>query len=465
MPFQDSGGSAGPSNLRAKLNGFPWLTAGVLYTLSWAWSLLRPNTLYWDDWQYIFDQPSRSLNRTFLETGLPPWRALIDQEMLLLGHFLFPILSFVFFFIAGILYYLLLKKIEFLSSIELKFLTLIFLMASLNHARVAKVMFGYTTSYFLFFLGWTIYVYSRSWRFRLIGLSFLFLSFMTHSLLFFSSLILIQILYLQRMALLQRKFKSAFSLTIPIVLISVTYIVLRSNFWMPKNEYVTYQKIYHLGVARSLVLYLPFTICCLITYPLFCVKKRLPKGLTLLFIGTFALAVSLTPYVISNNINRYVFSYNIGWESRHLLLVPIGLSFIVVGLSQMISKRTQFVAKAALICFVLLNMFVGIQYHLQSLQQSELVEYLKKEQISQLISEIHDETRRFKGRGASFTEYEIFGMLKEAGYLYPTRVGYKFSCNKRGRGVILSIRSDKSIFDAFLNQNTGLIVDLMPCGS
>ncbi|MFZ9804670.1 MAG: hypothetical protein ACO3DA_08660, partial [Ilumatobacteraceae bacterium] len=32
------------------LAGFPWVSAIVLYTLSWGWSLLRPNTLYWDDW-------------------------------------------------------------------------------------------------------------------------------------------------------------------------------------------------------------------------------------------------------------------------------------------------------------------------------------------------------------------------------------------------------------------------------
>jgi len=82
-----------------------------------------------------------------------------------------------------------------------------------------------------------------------------------------------------------------------------------------------------------------------------------------------------------------------------------------------------------------------------------------------LISEIHDETERFRGRGAFFTEYEIFGMLKKAGYSYPNRVGYSFLCDMRGRGVKLTISLRQSIFDAFLNQNTGLIVDLMPCGS
>ncbi|MCX6531468.1 MAG: hypothetical protein NTY54_03990 [Actinobacteria bacterium] len=32
------------------MDGFPWVSAIILYTLSWGWSLLRPNTLYWEDW-------------------------------------------------------------------------------------------------------------------------------------------------------------------------------------------------------------------------------------------------------------------------------------------------------------------------------------------------------------------------------------------------------------------------------
>ncbi|MFZ9058088.1 MAG: hypothetical protein ACO20J_00935, partial [Ilumatobacteraceae bacterium] len=39
------------------LAGFPWVSAIVLYTLSWGWSLLRPNTLYWDHWLIYFNQP------------------------------------------------------------------------------------------------------------------------------------------------------------------------------------------------------------------------------------------------------------------------------------------------------------------------------------------------------------------------------------------------------------------------
>ena len=67
------------------LEGFPWKLATILYTLSWGWSLLRPNTLYWDDWTYIYGRPKSYLNEIFVKTGLPPWRALIDQELIAFG--------------------------------------------------------------------------------------------------------------------------------------------------------------------------------------------------------------------------------------------------------------------------------------------------------------------------------------------------------------------------------------------
>ena len=76
------------------LDGFPWLLATVLYTLSWGWSLLRPNTLYWDDWAYVYNRPKSFLNQIFVDTGLPPWRALIDQELIAIGYWTIPVLTF-----------------------------------------------------------------------------------------------------------------------------------------------------------------------------------------------------------------------------------------------------------------------------------------------------------------------------------------------------------------------------------
>ena len=59
------------------LAGFPWVSAIVLYTLSWGWSLLRPNTLYWDDWEVYFDRPLNNGIKTLDVMGRAPWGGLV----------------------------------------------------------------------------------------------------------------------------------------------------------------------------------------------------------------------------------------------------------------------------------------------------------------------------------------------------------------------------------------------------
>ena len=131
--------------------GFPWLTALAVYTISWGWSLIRPNTLYWDDWAYIYNQPKTYLNEIFSKTGLAPWRAFIDQELLGVGYWTIRWLTFAMFFMAGVFLFEILKKIPFISLGQNRSIVLLFLIIPLNHARISLTMFGYTTSYFLFF--------------------------------------------------------------------------------------------------------------------------------------------------------------------------------------------------------------------------------------------------------------------------------------------------------------------------
>ena len=126
--------------------GFPWLIAFLTYTVSWGWSLIRPNTLYWDDWAYIYDRPKSYLNEIFLKTGLPPWRALVDQELLGVGYWTIRWLTFIMFFATGLFLFEILKKIPFFSLAQRQSIVLLFLVFPLNHARVPLVMFGYTTS-------------------------------------------------------------------------------------------------------------------------------------------------------------------------------------------------------------------------------------------------------------------------------------------------------------------------------
>ena len=131
---------------RSTLDGFPWRLATVLYTLSWGGSLLRPNTLYWDDWAFIYGQPKSYLNQIFIDTGLPPWRAIIDQELIAIGYWTLPVLTFFMFYGSSICLYLILQKVSAISKNQNEFITLLFLILPINHSRIALVLFGYTTS-------------------------------------------------------------------------------------------------------------------------------------------------------------------------------------------------------------------------------------------------------------------------------------------------------------------------------
>ena len=85
------------------LDGFPWVSAIVLYTLSWGWSLLRPNTLYWDDWILAFMQPPKTGWLISRSMGVAPWSRLIDWSLLVLGTWTLRVASFTIFFVAGFL--------------------------------------------------------------------------------------------------------------------------------------------------------------------------------------------------------------------------------------------------------------------------------------------------------------------------------------------------------------------------
>lgn len=446
-----------------KLHGFPWRTAALLYAMSWGGLLLQPKTLYWDDWQYISNQPKRSLNSIFLETGLPPWRAVFDQELLLLGYATIPALTFLMYFGSGLFLFLILKKTNYVEISNLPLLILVFMTSSVNHARIAKVMFGYTTSYFLFFAAWALWANGRSMRTRIPALLLFFLSFMTHSFLIFLILPIIHTVFSQNTPDVIKKVKEAIPSILVLLTIAITYVLLRSIYWQPQGRHSNYQKIYVDGVIMSATLFIPFAVCCIWAFFRHRSARRVSNGLMMILLGSFASAFALFPYLISNNIDRYIFTFNIGWQSRHLMLTPLGISFIVVGLSQLISKKKHYIAKLALTLSVLVNIFVGMQYYLQSLQQNEITNLFKAQKIESVISEFSDETARFKGRGATYSEYELFGMLNEAGYPYPKRVGYKFVCKANPDGAKLTIKSDKPFLDAFLSRNTGTYFEITKC--
>ncbi|MFM8521007.1 MAG: hypothetical protein ACKOBK_02700, partial [Acidimicrobiaceae bacterium] len=235
------------------LAGFPWVSAIVLYTLSWGWSLLRPNTLYWDDWNDLFQRNKWFARDYYLSTGRPPWEGVAHALLTPIGVWTFTYLTFILFFASGLLLYLILRPTSFFPDQDLKFVVLIFMIVPVNHARISAIIFQYTTSYFLFFLGWFVLVRFKSTKSFAFSCVILFLSFKTHSFLFFVLLPFLHFGWLNRAKLtdLKRLNRINFKLLV-IAVLPVLYVISRSVFWPPSESWQAYQQPTRAGVLTGL---------------------------------------------------------------------------------------------------------------------------------------------------------------------------------------------------------------------
>ncbi len=449
--------------------GFPWLTAFLAYTFSWGWSLIRPSTLYWDDWAYIYDRPKSYLNEIFLKTGLPPWRALIDQELLGVGYWTIRWLTFIMFFAAGLFLFEILKKISFISLAQSRSIVLLFLIFPLNHARVPLVMFGYTTSYFLFFLAWMLLVKRSSWSLFLSACVCFMWSFMTHSFLIFTLLPILHFAYLHREQLICKKPSSKTRAQFGLLLGSlVLYYVARSLYWPPAPEYLWYHTVYPRAVLVSSVYFLPFIVSSIIIVLRIRSGKKVSSKVLIIAAGFLAFAVAVFPYLSSGNLDSRMtfFFWELDWTSRHQLLMPLGAAAITVAIVSFISeKKSKPILALITAVMISLNLFWGIGTYVDSLKKVELKNLLFVELSSDGSQSFVfvDETQRFNFRESAYRLYEFAGLLHNAGKVPVPVVEYE--CGEETNQTKVIISSDKGLLEAFFSRNLGLHLEIGPCKS
>jgi hypothetical protein len=436
--------------------------------LSWGWSLLRPNTLYWDDWSDVFQQDSFYLRRVFIETGRPPWEGVTDGLLFQIGQWSVRIAVFFLFFIATLFLFEILRSTYFLSKLQIRFFILLFLLAPVNHARISLVVFQYTTSYFLFYLGWFVLARYKSSKSFLLACVILFLSFKTHSFLFFVLLPFLHFCWLNRAKLtdLKRLNRIHFQVLV-IAALPVIYVISRSVFWPPSESWQDYQQPTRAGVLTGLWPVLIGLVGMSMIGVRRLKKKRTPVGLVLLIVGFSITALALFPYFAGELYVGYagrpayltVFEFRADWRSRHQLLMPLGLALSVVGLNELLKWRGKnVVVLTVLVISVGLNMFWGSQYFLQSHKQEQLVELFKTTKSEVEIASVEDQTKRFNGRESTFRSYEWTGFMTLAG-ISTDRPG----CEALPSGSALTLKSDTAYLQALATRDLGLYFEIKPC--
>ena len=449
-------------NREPMLAGFPWVSAIILYTLSWGWSLLRPNTLYWDDWAVSFNKPANYGLQYLSDMGQAPWRGLVEFCLAQLGTWTFSIATFAMFFMTSLFIFEILRLAIFLSVSQVRLITILFLIVPVNHARISSAVFDYTFSYFLFFLGWLILVRYRSFKSFALSITLLFLSLKTHSLLFFVLLPFLHFGWLNRKGLLKVKMLSVSHLQVAIIaFMPFLYLILRNIFWSPSAAWVGYHRTSVKGFLMGSILFTP-SVIVLIFFMLWTKKKmQTIRNFALFLAGITITGLALLPYFAGGLYKTYVsiIAFRADWGTRHQLLMPLGLALSVVGLNELFNwRKMNVVFVATIVLSVTLNMFWGSQYFLMSHKQEQLVELFTTTKNKIEIASVEDRAMQFNGRGSSFRSYEWNGFMTLA-EISTDRPG----CETLPSGAALTLKSNTPYLKALVTRNLGLYFEVKRC--
>ena len=364
---------------RAGLRGFPWVPAIVLYTISYGWFWNVRNSYWADDWTG-FVAPSVE-NVDWDSFGFAPWLSLNEVLFNIVGPSWMRLAIFLFFFASGLFVYAISGSFSKLTQFERSSITLLFLLLPFNTARVSLMTFHYSQAYFYFFFGWYLLAISKKTSMFLLACLLFFLSFQMHSLVLFFVLPLLYFLWQLRTDK-KLEFKSRLAV---LTALPVLYVVGRSLFWDSTNSYHSFSfttiiAMVEFGVAVAIVVCLTLLIV-----------RRWTSGSQIFISSGFLICLlGITPYVLFNKMGtrldipaRFVmFAFaRSGWDSRHLILQPLGVGLVIVGVFRVFQTRSERIRNyffgVLLSIFVIFNVGFGFEYVVEYSKQQAVVEKLE----------------------------------------------------------------------------------------
>jgi len=409
---------------------------GLFYLIAHGGILLIPNAIYWDDWT-LYRVDSNVILDVFKQFGsMFNIFGYIHVVLLAIGPWVYKVLTFLLMLVSGFLLNLVLKRHAGISTETRIFIVLLFLILPVNIARVALIDIPYTLCYFLFFAAWALMD-----RYRIMALVLFFLSFNTNSLLVFYALPMLDLFYRSGAFRSPNNFFFVISRKLDFVFVPFTYWYIKSVYYAPSGLYegynssqrfsfsklsASYQEqwtdfynnfIYHggylAGESAYFILYL--TILCVIVFITKCnldETNKMLSNIRLVLIGVFAFIFASFPYGLLGHNASFL-----DWTSRHQLLLPLGLSFFLVGLVSLLGNRLRiFVFSFVVALSIVVNVKNYIGLYTDWEKQKQLVELFKAEpriKNAGLIG-FEDAATSFNAIGRSYREYEWTGLLKLA---------------------------------------------------
>lgn len=372
-----------------------------LYLLSHGLIFLILNAIYWDDWS-IYNVDKDIIFSNFNETAVfVPFVSYMHSYILPLGPWLYRLLTLLLFIFISYLFNKILLSLKFLNKENRFIIILFFTLLPFNIARVALINFTYTICLTLFFIAW------RYKNIRYLSLPLFFVSFTTNSLPFLYLIVLFHIYY-ENSNNFKKKISLKFLISkIDYLLLPIIFVLIKYSYFIPYGNYIDYNNDFSLyNLFSKPILQLLYSvyfltnlnlnvfIIIIIAYitnkilPPFNNNYNLPFTKKQIFIfGILSTIFVLFPYwIIGKN---PTFS---GWDSRHQLLMPFGISIIFFAIYHFINLKRWF-----LISIITISISININFYF------DLFKDWNKQKV--LISHFEDHTEKYSDKIVFIKDY------------------------------------------------------------
>jgi hypothetical protein len=453
-------------------NHFPWKIAVLLYTVSYGFMFGFLDAYFWDDWYVNVGLTKAEAHQYWKDQlGFFPTNRFIEISLLDRNPVLFHLLTFVIFFLIPVVVFAIAKCFKLIGQEQRFYLTVILLVLPINSARVSMAVFRLSYSLLIFLVAWLILVHPRTAKVKYLATPLFVVSFLSQSLIPFFVLPCLHNWYLGFDIKNQRwrnktLFHASYLSVAPLYLLTA---------WMFDPPVSEAQRDYFtpslLGVARAVLLLV--AVCLMFMWS---TVKALAgdedRKTSILFSLSFlVIAFGAAAYIASGrlvDISEWMLNFvprASDWDSRHQLLLGVGIALFVSTLLTTIEKsvrRRVFVGFIA-VC-VVLNFSMMQGYYLDALKQKEVVAILSKlDELPEWKSiVIADEADFYNARNRTVRSYEWKQMIIKAGgnenVAVATSIQPCVAEQKQESAVYLLLESSQGRFASMLKGGVGLTI-------
>lgn len=452
-----------------------WTRILLLYCVSHGFLVASWNALYWDDWG-VYATGSEGVGAFFADCDscTLPGRATIEAILIAPGPWLMRVLTFLYFPLIAFLLAAYLRRTCWLRIRETSYITLLVLFMPAYGARISHINYQYTFSLLLFALGAWMTLSPRV-LIRVGGLLPIFWSMFVPSL----QVLVVVVIAVLGVKLIRRELPMSADRLVIVGLLFVFPIVHRYLFpvlfpsYAVTDGYNTIQMAFLLrAVVFTSLLLIPLMVLGLKRLQ----KRVLSRELVLISIGFAVLGAGTFPYLAVGhfaNLSDWILPFlpdESDWNSRHQLLQPFGIAFIVLAAATMLKQRKRAFLFAILGISVALNIATYSGYYLDWMKQREFIAQVNESRhllIDAKSIVLVDEALRFSARGRDVRSYEWIAMVKRATDLNIIIEGMSIGfCEEQSPSHLVTISAAQGRLRSLISGRIGIsiaITDLPLC--